>query len=37
MTALQSDKMTPVPLKDVIGKHRQLNLQYMEISNVLSR
>lgn len=37
MTALQSDKMTPVPLKDVIGKHRQLNLHYMEISNVLSR
>lgn len=37
MTALQSDKMTPVPLKDVIGKHRQLNLDYMNISNVLSR
>ena len=37
MTALQSDKMTPVPLKDVIGKHRQLNLDYMDISNVLSR
>lgn len=37
MTALQSDKMTPIPLKDVIGKHRQLNQHYMEISNVLSR
>ena len=37
MTALQSDKMTPIPLKDVIGKHRQLNLDYMNISNVLSR
>lgn len=37
MTALQSDKMVPVPLKDVIGKHRQLNLDYMEMSNVLSR
>ena len=37
MTAMQSDKMTPVPLKDVIGKHRQLNLDYMNISNVLSR
>ena len=37
MTALQSDKMTPVALKDVIGKHRQLNLDYMNISNILSR
>jgi len=37
MTALQSDKITPVPIKDVIGKHRQLNLDYMNISNVLSR
>ena len=37
MTALQSDKMTPIPLKDVIGKHRQLNLDYMNISNILSR
>ncbi len=37
MTALQADKMTPVPLKDVIGKHRQLNLDYMNISNILSR
>ena len=37
MTALQADKMTPIPLKDVIGKHRQLNQHYMEISNVLSR
>ena len=37
MTALQADKMTPIPLKDVIGKHRQLNLNYMDISNVLSR
>ena len=37
MTALQSDKMVPVPLKDVIGKHRQLNLDYMDMSNVLSR
>ncbi len=37
MTALQSDKMVPVPFKDVIGKHRQLNLDYMNISNVLSR
>ena len=37
MTALQADKMTPVPLKDVIGKHRQLNQDYMEMSNVLSR
>ena len=37
MTALQADKITPVALKDVIGKHRQLNLNYMDISNVLSR
>ena len=37
MTALQADKITPIPLKDVIGKHRQLNQHYMEISNVLSR
>ncbi len=37
MTALQSDKMVPVALKDVIGKHRQLNLDYMEMSNILSR
>lgn len=37
MTALQSDKIVPVPLKDVVGKHRQLNLDYMNMSNVLSR
>ncbi len=37
MTALQADKIVPLPLKEVIGKHRQLNLTYMNISNVLSR
>ena len=37
MTALQADKIVPLPLKEVIGKHRQLNLNYMNISNILSR
>lgn len=37
MTALVDNKISPVKLEDVIGKHRPLNQDYMDISNVLSR
>lgn len=37
MTALKGSEIVPVPLEDIIGKHRAINENYVTISNILSR
>lgn len=37
MTALQGGKIIGLPIVDVIGKHRSISEEYLQISNILSR
>ncbi len=37
MTALSGSEIVPIEIKDVVGKHHEVNQQYVTISNVLSR
>jgi 6-phosphofructokinase 1 len=37
MTSMQGREIVPFPIKDLVGKHRKVSDEYLDISNILSR
>ena len=37
MTAISERTIVPFPIEDLVGKHRSVSPEYIDISNILSR